>query len=377
MNYLRDRIDFRFHIKTKAGEEKGNRYIAGYASTADVDRENEIITKEALRKAAEDLLSNITVFYEHKHTDLPIGRVVESKFVEDRGAIFIKVYISKTADEIWTLIREGILNHFSIGGKVISTEEVYSEELGKKITRVTALELYEVSVVGLPANPRAIITSVSKAIFKALQKSKEIGGVKEMAEKEIKKDVKKEEKVEEKKEEKPEEKIEGEKEEPTVEEKKEEPKAEKSEGKEEKVEKKEDKEEDSEEVDIDKLLEEDIEKQDKYPYPYYYGSKEIMTKLDEIIKKIDKLAEAVAKIGKSETIAEPSEEPKEEVKEEKVEEKAQRKATVSDKEEMPVEKLLEGKTPEEILNDDELLKKLDKETIEEIKVLYKKNLFLR
>jgi len=160
--------DFQFFTKeleVKASKD-GRRIVRGYATTDDVDREYEVITKEAIEMSALDLINSPTVFYEHRHSDYPVGKVVDA--IVTNGKMMIEVEISKTADRVWTLLQEGILRAFSIGGRFLETKDVLNEELGKELTHITKMELFEVSIVGLPANPNALITSVSKAITKSL-----------------------------------------------------------------------------------------------------------------------------------------------------------------------------------------------------------------
>jgi len=184
-------------------EGKEARVIEGYASTYDIDRQFEVITPEAMKNAVKNLLTtNTTIFYEHQHQNNPIGRILEAR-VDEKG-LFIKALISETATNVWTLIKEGILNKFSIGGKVKNYHKKFDKDLGKDITYVTDMELYEISVVGLPANENASFKakSLKEAIVKALEvdgDSKdtiqiiEEGGVKvEKKEKDASKEAKKE-----------------------------------------------------------------------------------------------------------------------------------------------------------------------------------------
>ncbi len=170
-------------------DRKEERIIEGYASTFDVDRQYEVITPEAMKKAVDALLTtNTTIFYEHKHEQFPVGRILDAK-VDEKG-LWIKVLISSTANEVWTLIKEGILNKFSIGGKVKDYHKKFDKNLGRDITYVTDMELYEISIVGLPANQNASFKakSLAGAIVKALEGREKLnnalqtieGGVKEM-----------------------------------------------------------------------------------------------------------------------------------------------------------------------------------------------------
>ena len=85
----------------------------------------------------------------------PIGKIIDARI--DEVGLFIRAEISETADRVWKLIEEGILRAFSIG------YEVVDEKLVDGITHILGLRLYEVAVVSIPANRRALF-SVSKAL---------------------------------------------------------------------------------------------------------------------------------------------------------------------------------------------------------------------
>lgn len=169
LNKMNKTADFKFYTKDFEVDTKTSdkRIITGFATTSDVDREFDVISEDAIKGAAEDLLQNPTVFYEHKHSEYPIGKVIDTKIMG--GKLLVKVEISKTADQVWTLIQEGILRCFSIGGRFLDFKTIHDKDLNKDIRLITKLELFEVSVVGLPANASAIITDVSKAIVKSLE----------------------------------------------------------------------------------------------------------------------------------------------------------------------------------------------------------------
>lgn len=131
-------------------------YIEGYASTSHVDRENDIIDKSALMKASQQLLHNSTVFFNHAHKELPLGVVVDSKYITDKG-LYVKVGISKNHPTIWQSIQEGSLKYFSVAGKFnpATIERIQKEGSTEQLRVIKDVDLYEVSIVGVPANPQA------------------------------------------------------------------------------------------------------------------------------------------------------------------------------------------------------------------------------
>jgi len=88
------------------------------------------------------------------------------------------------------MIKEGVLNSLSIGGKVLNAVKKFDNKLKKFIYEVLDARLFEISIVGLPANPKAKINKVyiAKSMLDA------IGG--DMENKEILEEKKEEELIE-------------------------------------------------------------------------------------------------------------------------------------------------------------------------------------
>jgi len=172
---------FRFDVEiTKANKTDNKFFVEGYASTSDLDRQGDIICKQALEKAAEALLNvNNTVFYGHEY-DLnnAVGKIVEAK-ADDIG-LKVKIYVSEWAEELRTKLNEGIINKFSIGGRVSKDRQITREEAIEQalvdsdvgfdnINIIEGIDLFEVSFVGVPANPNAQVVGLAKAL-KGIQK---------------------------------------------------------------------------------------------------------------------------------------------------------------------------------------------------------------
>lgn len=146
----------------------GKRIIRGYASVSDIlDRQNEVITHEALVKAKDDLLRNSTIFHEHKHSELPVGKTIAAEVDSNGLLITVEFTKAKFADDLWKLIEEGIVNRFSIGGVVKEAQEK-RDKSGNLFNEITKIELFETSIVGLPANPAARFELVSKSFNQAI-----------------------------------------------------------------------------------------------------------------------------------------------------------------------------------------------------------------
>jgi len=156
--------------QNKATKKNGIRKIVGYAGTKFKDRVKDVIPLSTWKKAKNDLLQPgaNTSFFNHD-TDKPIGKVL--KTVVDDVGLLVDVMISKAKDveDIWTKIEEGILNALSIRLRPKKVKVIEDEESGRiKEFRILDMELFEVSVVGLPANAKATINDViGKSLAKA------------------------------------------------------------------------------------------------------------------------------------------------------------------------------------------------------------------
>ena len=145
-------------------------YIEGYAATSHLDRYGEVISDQALFNGAADLLKHPTVFADHQYSiSKAVGRVLESTFekTEEMSGIKVKLGISKTETDLWTKSQEGIVRTFSIGG--IWKDMEYGEEDGDPDI-IGDLELWEMSIVGLPANPEASFGALAVKHIKSSKK---------------------------------------------------------------------------------------------------------------------------------------------------------------------------------------------------------------
>jgi HK97 family phage prohead protease len=146
-------FDAHFDIK-KAHDDGGRWIIEGYATTADLDVDDGYITEEALRGAEKDLLKYSTLLYNHDR-DKELGKVLETKYIPEERALWIKALISKTAPDVWQRIKEGVLTKFSINGRALDWEEVLIKGMDKVITFIKSLSLFEASLVTVPADVRS------------------------------------------------------------------------------------------------------------------------------------------------------------------------------------------------------------------------------
>ena len=158
--------------------------IGGYASIEVVDKQNDLITLEALNDAVQKFMGEKN--YRNvmsNHSNVQVGEVVES--YRDKSGLVHKTHVDdvgfyvviklrediEKAKEISRGIRKGTLRSFSIGGQAISKKSRTNSELGK-YNEIDKLELHEVTICEKGINP--------EAKFDILKQ--EVGGEKKMSE---------------------------------------------------------------------------------------------------------------------------------------------------------------------------------------------------
>ena len=120
-------------------------YINGYASTNEVDRAGDVIPASVWEAGMKNYLKNPVILAFHEHDD-PVGRMTEHK-VDEKG-LWIKARISAAAEEVFNLVKDGVLTAFSVSFRVLDAAYDSVTELFV----VKELELLEISVVSVPCN---------------------------------------------------------------------------------------------------------------------------------------------------------------------------------------------------------------------------------
>ena len=148
-------IPIDFQIKA-VGDDDEVLQIEGFANTTTVDRVGDIILEEAWTKGGlENYLKNPIILAYHNHSR-PIGKMVDYA-VNDKG-LKITAEIIKSAGEVYSLIKSGVLKTFSVGFRTKDAD--YDTDTDLFV--IKDLELMEVSVVSIPANADSIF-SVKKS----------------------------------------------------------------------------------------------------------------------------------------------------------------------------------------------------------------------
>ncbi len=155
--------------------------VTGIASSETIDRDGEIITIAALRKAIKGYMKNPVVLACHTHRTATghsptVGKVVEYQF---KGkSLWVTVEFAKTelGEEYWTLYRDKVQRAFSIGFR--ATEPPKEEVIdGKRVPVYTEIELYEISCVPVPSNRDALTKAKRRKMDFVNQKRAERSGL--------------------------------------------------------------------------------------------------------------------------------------------------------------------------------------------------------
>lgn len=152
-----DVLEFKsFDITEHKADESGNLIITGYGAIfGNVDSYKDIISAGAFAETLAEKRDRIAFCYQHDIWN-PIGKIMDIK--EDATGLWLKVMLSAAEDDIQTKVKEGILKEMSIGYRVVdSSEEVRN---GDPVRILKKINLYEISLVTIAANPLAVITGM-------------------------------------------------------------------------------------------------------------------------------------------------------------------------------------------------------------------------
>lgn len=157
--------------------------IEWFASTKDIDRYQDIVKPSAFVDAIKGFKKNPIMLLQHNHEKV-IGKF--SDFEVTSKGLKVKWIVTNDVDNVKQNIQDWLLKGFSIW--FIAKNWGYKEKDWVEIREITELELLEISVVSVPANPHTLFQAVKK-FFNNLNKNN-------MDIKEIKEEILDEEQVE-------------------------------------------------------------------------------------------------------------------------------------------------------------------------------------
>lgn len=149
-----ERVKLALPFDSSATKDLGDGVIEAIITTSSLDRYNENIDTKGIDYKA--YMNNPVVLWGHDYEGLPIGKTI--KLTKQAGTQ-IKARFQLAIEEfpfastVYNMIKSGYLNAVSIGGTVKQWSEDYKT--------IEKMEMVEFSVVPVPANPEALITSRS------------------------------------------------------------------------------------------------------------------------------------------------------------------------------------------------------------------------
>ena len=138
--------------------------ISGYFATFDHDHGDsygDVIKKGAFAgtiKRRKESGHPFPLCFNHDFSVI-IGRVTDIG-EDNKGAYFTAEFFpTEKAQEIRNIVKSGVLWQFSFAFDTLDSGKVKAED-GSMVNELRELELYEISVVMVPANPRATLTEI-------------------------------------------------------------------------------------------------------------------------------------------------------------------------------------------------------------------------
>ena len=140
--------------------------IAGYASVDVVDKQNDLITLDALKDASDKFMKGDYKNVMITHSNVQVGEVIDNwtdskgnvlKTQVDDTGLFVVIKLRddiEKAREVGREIRRGNLRSFSIGGQALHKSNRYDPDVGT-YKEIDKLELHEVTICEEGINPEA------------------------------------------------------------------------------------------------------------------------------------------------------------------------------------------------------------------------------
>lgn len=149
-----------FSAETKALED--SRSLIVTISTPTPDRSGDVVVPKGAK--LDHFLKNPVVLFGHKYSEPPIAKAEEIVVTEDgikAKVTFPSEGVYAFADTIYQLIKEGVMNAWSIG---FQADPDQTEPLPGGGVKFNSWEMLEFSAVPVPANPEALTILRSKGI---------------------------------------------------------------------------------------------------------------------------------------------------------------------------------------------------------------------
>jgi len=133
--------------------------IQGWASTPDLDAYNDVVEPEAFRSSLTAYMEKGTMLYMHDWWGIPVGKFFIARIEAD--GLWVEGYIMDTSDgrDVAIALKHGTLNALSIGFRTKN----FTYDKDTDIRTIHDLELFEISIVHVGANPAALMSVMKDA----------------------------------------------------------------------------------------------------------------------------------------------------------------------------------------------------------------------
>lgn len=162
-----ERVNIHASFEPTTVKDLGDGVFEATITTQEADRQNEVIVTAGVDASSWEK-TGMPVLYGHDYSGLPIGKGLSWKSFKTKMTARFQLAIEEYpfAATVASMIKGGYLNAVSIGGIVREWSDDY--------TRILRMDMVEFSVVPIPANESALITSRSleKATGKSVEKIK-------------------------------------------------------------------------------------------------------------------------------------------------------------------------------------------------------------
>lgn len=149
-----EKVRLHLDVDATATKDLGEGVLEAVITTSSLDRHGENIITSGI-DTTNYMAKNPVVLYGHDYFGLPIGKAIKLTEQKNKIKAQFKLAIDKYdfANTVYEMVKEGYLNAVSIGGLVKKWSEDYRT--------IEEMEMVEFSIVSIPANSDAMITSRS------------------------------------------------------------------------------------------------------------------------------------------------------------------------------------------------------------------------
>lgn len=162
-----EKIKLTLNFDSEKTKDLGDGVLEAVVTTSSIDRMAESIDTEGIDTSK--YMENPVVLYGHDYEGLPIGKTL--KLTEQKNKMKARFQLAVQeypfAATVYEMVKSGYLNAVSIGGVVNQWSEDYRT--------ILQMDMLEFSIVPVPANPEALITSRSfeQATGKSIEEVRE------------------------------------------------------------------------------------------------------------------------------------------------------------------------------------------------------------